>query len=132
MALLLGTRSFSCQGTEGEPSLFSKEKCLSLQRDILLYEAKTGKEAALLPPVETWGYPRRRLMNGSEHTTERRDHEETMLRHAWFNPSASGRLNQKVEPSPGALWTPTCPWCCSIMTLAMAKPRPNPLPGPWC
>ena len=51
-----------CQGTEGEPSLFSKEKCLSLQRDILLYEAKTGKEAALPPPVETWGYPRRRLM----------------------------------------------------------------------
>jgi hypothetical protein len=44
-----------------------------------------------------------------EHTTEQRGREETMLRHAWFDPSASGRLNQKVEPRPGALWTPTCP-----------------------
>jgi hypothetical protein len=66
MAFLLGTRPFSCQGTEGEPSLFSKEKCLSLQRYILLYEAKTGKEVALPPPVETWGYPRRRFMKNKD------------------------------------------------------------------
>ncbi len=44
-----------------------------------------------------------------EQATEQHGREETMLRHAWIDPSASGRLNQKVEPRPGALSTPTCP-----------------------
>src|SRR6266702_8528219 len=38
--------------------------------------------------------------------------------------TSSGRVNQKVEPRPGALSTPTCPWCCSMMVLAMANPGP--------
>ena len=48
----------------------------------------------------------------------------------WIGPVDSGRVNQKVEPRPGALSTPTCPWCCSMMALAMANPRPIPLSGP--
>ena len=43
-----------------------------------------------------------------------------LLPYAWISPAASGRINQKVEPRPGALSTPTCPWCCSTMALAMA------------
>jgi hypothetical protein len=31
------------------------------------------------------------------------------IRHAWISPSSSGTVNQKVEPRPGALSTPTCP-----------------------
>ena len=50
--------------------------------------------------------------------------------HARIGPTASGRVNQKVEPRPGALSTPTCPWCCSTIALAMANPSPSPLSGP--
>src|SRR5207247_7924628 len=51
--------------------------------------------------------------------------------HPWGDTSI-GKVNQKVEPRPGALWTPTCPWCCSTMALTMANPSPNPLSGPTC
>src|SRR5579859_6379414 len=61
-----------------------------------------------------------------EQTTETHRREEVMRRHAWISPSTSGTLNQKVEPRPGALSTPTCPWCCSTIALAMANPSPNP------
>src|SRR5215470_18002774 len=64
--------------------------------------------------------------------TEQHGREETIRRYAWIGPLASGRVNQKVEPWPGALSTPTCPWCCSTIALAMANPSPNPLSGPWC
>jgi hypothetical protein len=36
-------------GAQGKPSLFSKEKCLSLHRSILLQRPKSGKDAALPP-----------------------------------------------------------------------------------
>jgi len=44
-----------------------------------------------------------------EQATERHGREETRHRHAWISPVASGRVNQKAEPRPGALSTPTCP-----------------------
>ena len=40
--------------------------------------------------------------------------------------SASGRLNQNVEPRPGALSTPIEPPICSISRRQMARPRPLP------
>src|SRR5258707_14911087 len=51
---------------EGKPSLFSKEKCLSLHRSILLQRPKSGKDAALPPLAEAQRYPRRSVMNDRE------------------------------------------------------------------
>src|SRR6266516_609598 len=52
------------------------------------------------------------------------------VRYSLISPLASGKVNQKVEPRPGALSTPTCPWCCSTIAFAIANPNPNPPPVP--
>ena len=43
-----------------------------------------------------------------------------------------GKVNQKVEPSPGVLSTPHAPWCCAMSVWQIARPRPNPSPSPLC
>ncbi len=40
----------------------------------------------------------------------------------------NGSANQKVEPLPGALRTPTAPWCRSTIVRLMYRPRPSPPP----
>src|SRR5262245_41938690 len=41
---------------------------------------------------------------------------------------ASGKVNQKVDPFPGALSTPTCPSWRSIIVWQMCSPSPSPTP----
>ena len=55
-----------------------------------------------------------------------------LLHHGWRDPLARGKVNQKVEPCPGVLATPTCPWCCSMRAFAIASPNPRPPCGPQC
>ena len=66
-------------------------------------DLSTGKD------IEATVVGRQALHSLDEQTTEKRGREEAMLRHTWISPAANGRLNQKVEPRPGALSTPTCP-----------------------
>src|SRR5438876_5717783 len=45
---------------------------------------------------------------------------------------ANGKVNQKVEPLPGVLSTPTHPPCHWIIVLLIYNPSPNPTPEPVC
>jgi hypothetical protein len=40
--------------------------------------------------------------------------------------ASDGKVNEKVLPCPGVLWTQTRPPCCSTMLRQMASPRPLP------
>src|ERR1051326_2890723 len=43
-----------------------------------------------------------------------------------------GKVNQKVDPLPGALTTPTRPPCHAIIVLLIYNPSPSPIPEPVC